>query len=45
MSKTIILRYNSDLYGTVNPLCMKINFAADQRKLMIFVSEIGFNWL
>jgi len=36
MSKTNILRYLTDFYGTVNPLCLKINFVIVQRKLRLF---------
>ncbi len=45
MSTTYILRYLTDLYGTVNLLCMKINFAADRRKLRHIVFELGLFWV
>ena len=45
MSKTNILSYITDLYGAVNPLCLKINFTADRRKLRFLplkLALIGF---
>jgi hypothetical protein len=39
MSKTNIFRYLTNLYGAVNVLCLKINFATDRRKLR----HIGFD--
>ena len=45
MIKTYILRYLTDLYGTVNLLCQKINFTADRRKLRFLplkLALIGF---
>jgi len=41
MSKTNIIRYLSELYGAVNVLCLKINFASDQRKLRLPAFESG----
>jgi hypothetical protein len=41
MSKTNISCYLTDLYGTVNPLCLKINFVIVQRKLRHIGFEIG----